>query len=327
MENVKNTNNENALTEATILSKKEERAILLQNNITDAIDNITVTEKGVTLDNVALTEKDMTFNEDGFKDLSVYKNLNNPVLEKQIAKIQKYRADIRLSLVNIGGVLFDIRTSGSYKKSLKDLGIKSKEFAVFCKEAFGLPKTTTYRYLGVYMMSADIEGKVDKRIALLSNAQLFALYKAKVKHDEIVALLDAIDGIEDVTELETAIADGVKQLTTKQYTKDADADADADADTNADTNAKTDMHKPITNAVMFKCTQKNANPLFIPFDKYESDNWDNVYKFIVDETDYHFANSKHEDIDVAFAQTKLTDFIILTDGRNILTYYHGRKTE
>ena len=312
----------NVITETKVLSKKEEKAILFQNNITETRNAIVKTDNGFSLDNVNMTEKDFEFKEDGFKDLTTYTNLNNPVLEKQIAKIQKYRADIRLSLVNIGGVLFDIRNSGSYKKSLKDLGIKSKDFAVFCKEFFGLPKTTTYRYIGVYTMAADITGKVDNRIALLSNSQLYALYGAKVSHDDIIALLDKIDGVNDIKELETAINDGVKALTTTETSETTE--------TPETTENGIDIHKPIEDSIMYKCTIKNSTPIFIPKSALTSHEiWNDITNYIMNETTYNFPNCKHNEIQIAVAYTETADFIIISDNtnKNILTYYHKRKTE
>lgn len=314
-----------------VLTKAEEKQVLLQNNIKDFMSSVDVSETGLTINGTALTEKDFQF-DDGFKDLSQWKNLNNPVLERQFKQIQKYRAQIRLACVNIGGVMFDIRNSGSYKKSLKDFGIKSKDFTVFSKEVFGLSKTQTYRYLGVYAMCADIKGNVDKRVALLSPSQLYALFEAKVTHDEIIALLDTIDGIEDAKELSTAIKDGVKALEDK-HTKAKAEEAEAEAETEADAETPESksnldlLHTPSSLSKMFKGTIKGQNPIFIP-NEISSRPVD-MKKYIHENASESFPTCKPSETEIAFANDGSAEYIIIADPahKNILVYVHTLKKD
>ena len=297
-----------------VLTKAEEKQVLLQNNIKDFMQSVDVSETGLTINGTALTEKDFQF-DDGFKDLSQWKNLNNPVLERQFKQIQKYRAQIRLACVNIGGVMFDIRNSGSYKKSLKDFGIKSKDFTVFSKEVFGLSKTQTYRYLGVYAMCADIKGNVDKRVALLAPSQLYALFEAKVTHDEIIALLDTIDGIEDAKELSTAIKDGVKALEDKHTKEKTEAEAEAEAESPKN-NELPEMYKPISNARMYKGTLKGQKPIFIP-------NTENAIPYVKTHCEL-FPNTDRENMIIGYGTDESAEFITISDAKhkNVLVYVH-----
>ena len=311
-----------------VLTKAEEKQVLLQNNITDFMNAVDVSETGITINGTALTEKDFQF-DDGFKDLSQWKNLNNPVLERQFKQIQKYRAQIRLACVNIGGVMFDIRNSGSYKKSLKDFGIKSKDFTVFSKEVFGLSKTQTYRYLGVYAMCADIKGNVDKRVALLAPSQLYALFEAKVTHDEIITLLDTIDGIVDTKELSTAIKDGVKALEDKHAKTDTDADTDTDTDAEkSESNSNLDLlHTPSSMAKMFKGIIKGQKPIFIP---NEINNRPvDIRKYIHENASEGFPTCKPTETEIAFAEDNGAEYIIIADPthKNILVYIHTLKKD
>ena len=323
---MKTTNNTNTnATEITndvhVLTKAEEKQVLLQNNITDFMNAVDVSETGLTINGTALTEKDFQF-DDGFKDLSQWKNLNNPVLERQFKQIQKYRAQIRLACVNIGGVMFDIRNSGSYKKSLKDFGIKSKDFTVFSKEVFGLSKTQTYRYLGVYAMCADIKGNVDKRVALLSPSQLYALFESKVTHDEIIALLDTIDGIEDAKELSTAIKDGVKALEDKhEKEKETETESETETETATESNDLPEMYKPISDARMYKGTLKGQKPIFIP-------NTENAIPYVKAHCEL-FPNTDRENMLIGYGKDESAEFITISDPahKNILVYVHTLKKD
>lgn len=288
-------------TNANVLSTKEQNKLEKQtrfnNNVHTFMNDIKVEENALVINETKLTEKDFAFKEDGFADLTQYTNLKNPELEKQFKAINKYRKAIRLSLVHIGGVLFDIQQTKSYKKNAKDFGMKTTRFEEFCTKVLGIPKTSAYRYIAVYTMCADITGKVDERIACLNNTQLYALAANHVTHDDIVNLLDMVDDITDAETAQKLIQDNAQKLIETKEAVSAETSQSGTAESKKstpDSNTLTNIPAEKDTHIMLKCTTKGGNPIFIP--REVADRPEHICNYIYSETDYTFENCKHENI-------------------------------
>ena len=330
-----NTNNINANVLSTKEQNKLEKQTRFSNNVRSFMDDIRVGENNIDIlvGDAKLTEKDFTFKEDGFADLSQYTNLKNPELEKQFKAINKYRKAIRLSLVHIGGVLFDIQQTKSYKKNAKDFGMKTTRFEEFCTKVLGIPKTTAYRYISVYCMCADITGKVDERIACLNNTQLYALAANHVTHDDIVNLLDMVDDITDAETAQKLIQDSAQKLLESKEATSTEVSQSGTETPNKITPDNNTMSTPASTDthIMLKCTTKGGNPIFIPKDVIDLPA--NICKYIYDETDFTFPNCEHNDI-ICHASWEyrpngkyqyLTVVIHDSNCKNCLTYLHMEK--
>lgn len=335
-----NTNTINTTENTSVLSTKEQRKLekqtLFANNVKSLMTSITADDTAITIENTKLTEKDFEFSEDGFADLTKYTNLNNPELEKQFKLINKYRKGIRINLVHIGGVLFDIQQNKTYKKNAKDFGMKSNRFEEFCSKVLGISKTSAYRYIAVYCMCADITGKIDERVACLNASQLYALAANKVTHSDIVGILDTIDDITDTKTAETLLAGAAQKLIEEKQienAKTAETSQSGTENTKTITPNNNSMTTPYNSDthVMFKCTIKGGNPLFIPRELIKRPM--DVVNYIYDETDYTFETCKHENIiaNASWGGRPGGEYIYLAivihddNNKNCLTYLYKEK--